>query len=138
MASDEKKFSLNDGFTRVMSEGPAGFGDSIYFSVSERGLRLSAKAAQMLSPAKYAAIYFNEDEKVIAIQGQKEKGQGCFTISRNGKSENAMLNARTLVRKLAKIMRWNMDRYIYRVSGVFEEDQNALFFELADAEKEKK
>jgi len=138
MASDAKKFSLDDGFTRVMPETPTGFVDGIYFSVAERGLRLSANAVRLLSPAKYAAVYLNEAEKVVAIQGQTEKSQGGFTISKYGKSENAMLNAKALVRKLTKTMRWNIDRYAYRVPGTFDEEQNAIFFELGDAEKEQK
>jgi len=107
------------------------------FSVTQNGVSFNKTAIVKMEYPEYVLLMINGDEKKIAIQTCDE-GQAGATQFYKGARGNGVVsvrwNNRDLLNTISKMMGWKLEEQGYRIPGDYYEDENAIIFDLKQAE----
>lgn len=114
-----KKINLN-------SSGPA-------VSISSYGLTFNKTVVETMSLPNYVVLLLDEDSKRIAIQVSENNEDIPFCVNKHNRV-NARINNKEFVRKLFKLMNWELSGGSYRVVGSWYPEEKVYIFDLKEAE----
>ena len=86
------------------------------------------------SPEKIC-LYFNRETKQLAVQPSKDNDLAAIPFLKKGKdpARGVRFNSKDLQYSLARLMDWDIDNNIYRISGSYDSESNIMLFSLNEA-----
>lgn len=119
-----------EGFKRL----PALSGSS-FVSITNNGINFNANVVFHMDKAEYIIVLLNEETKQLAIQKSNKGDEDAIQFCRKpSKWKNGVrYNSRETQQIIAKMMGWDLENYIYRVTGFFNDEEGAMIFNLLDA-----
>lgn len=104
-------------------------------SVTENGIAFSKTAIVKMDKTPYVKLFIDEQNKRIAIQKTTEKDDGAIAFYNEQKTVSVRWNNKELLKTLSKMMEWDLKGTVYKVDGDYLSDEEAMIFDLKDAEK---
>ena len=120
--------NILDGFKKInlSNSGPA-------VSISSYGLTFNKTVVETMSLPNYVVLLLDEESKRIAIQASDNSEDIPFCINKSNRV-NARINNKEFVRKLFKLMNWDLTEGSYRVPGTWYADEKVYIFDIKEAE----
>lgn len=106
-------------------------------SITQNGVSFNKTAIVKMEYPEYVVLMINYKEKRIAIQSCSKELPGA-TVFYKGEKRNGIVsvrwNNRELLNTISKMMRWDLSKQGYRIPGDYLETENAIIFDLNQAE----
>ncbi len=120
--------NILDGFKKInlSNSGPA-------VSISSYGLTFNKTVVETMSLPNYVVLLLDEESKRIAIQASDNSEDIPFCINKSNRV-NARINNKEFVRKLFKLMNWDLTEGSYRAPGTWYADEKVYIFDIKEAE----
>ncbi|MGJ4011908.1 hypothetical protein ACLOEZ_04790 [Levilactobacillus brevis] len=106
---------------------------------SKNGLSFSQTAINSLGRPRFVKLLVNSDEQQIAVQTVDESDKDAIPFYKDSRKNLVVRwNYSGLNSLLSQMMDWNAEENTYKVVGELHAEDNALLFELKDAEVTKR
>lgn len=111
-----------------------------FVSITNTSTSFNKNVVLKLNSPRYIKIMLNKEEKKLAIQACEKTEDGAVSFLKEGKApqNGVRFNNRDFQNYLAHLMEWNISAYIYRVDGIYLDDENAMVFDLTSAKQQVK
>lgn len=121
-----------DGFVKI----PYLSGSS-FLSVTTNGLNFSGIAVFHMQKPAYVNLFLNEEAKQIAIQKCNKNAEDAIQFYRNEKNLKigVRFNNREILQMVVRLMGWDLSSFNYKIEGVYNEEEQAMFFDLNNVRK---
>ena len=108
-----------------------------FVSISKNGINFNKNIVAKMQKARFVVLLINESQGQFAIQAAKDFVADSIPFFRR---EANLINGmrfynRDVLQVLAKMMNWNLEKFIYRADGVYIEKEKAMIFDLNTARK---
>lgn len=119
-----------NGFTKI----PILQGNS-FVSITNSGINFNGNVVFHMQKTRYITFLLNANNQQIAIQECDDKEEGKILFLRDGANwkNGVRINNRELQQMIARMMGWDLDKYIYRADGIYSDDDHAMIFDLKSA-----
>lgn len=104
-------------------------------SITSNGIAFSKSTVVKMEKSPYVKFYIDDNEKRIAIQKAQKDDDGAIGFYNGQKIISVRWNNRELLKTIAKMMGWNLDGMIYKVDGDYIPEEEAMIFDLKNAEQ---
>ena len=104
-------------------------------SVTNNGLSFNKNVINKMGRPEYIRFMINTESKQLAIQKVEEYDNASVPfIRKNVDNKNGIrYNNRDLENTIATLMEWDLSTKAYRIDGIYQEDDNAMIFNLTTA-----
>lgn len=119
-----------DGFKKLsLMQGDA------FISITSNATAFSKNVVLKMKSPEHIILLFNEETCQIAIQASDGSDPDSISFLKKGKkaANGVRTNNRELQDSLARRMDWDIENNIYRISGVYYGENQAMIFDLKDA-----
>ena len=108
---------------------------SAVLSVTNNGLSFNKNVIKKMGRPEYISYMINASTKKLAIQKTDENDAvGVQFIRKSVDNRNGVrYNNRDLENTIATLMEWDLSTKTYRIDGIYQEDDNAMIFNLTTA-----
>ena len=125
--------SFFDGFTTF------NFGEGVPFaSITKNGITFNKGVIMKMDFPKNVILLVNASTKQIAIQASSENAERATPFLSDEKRMNKVYsvrwNSRDLLNTITAITGWNLEKKGYKVEGQLIPEENAMLFDLNNAE----
>lgn len=106
-----------------------------YISITKNGITFNKTSIVKLGCPSHVILLINEEKKQIAVQQCKENDENAtpFYKSSNTGLISVRWNNKDLLNTLSKLMKWDIDKFNYRIDGDYLSNENAMIFDLKNA-----
>ena len=104
-------------------------------SITENGIAFSKTTIIKMDKVPYVKLLIDEEGKRSAIQKAWEDDEGAISFYNNQKIVSVRWNNKELLKTIAKMMNWELSGNVYRVDGDYVAEEEAMIFDLKEAEK---
>ena len=106
-----------------------------FVSITNNATAFSKNVVLKMKSPEHIVVLFNEETCQIAIQACDGTDSDSIPFLKKGKkaANGARTNNRELQNSLARRMNWDIENNIYRISGVYYDEDQAMIFDLKDA-----
>lgn len=107
-------------------------------SVTDNGLTFSKAAVEKLGCPAYVKLYINDNEKILAIEASEDDASPAIPFYRenNRGIVSVRWNNKDLLNYLSGLMNWDLKTRTYKVSGVFDYNENVFEFDMKGAKSD--
>ena len=118
------------GFEKIVLVGGEPF-----ISITDRATAFNQNAIMKLGSPEKVCLYFNRETKQLAVQPSKDNDSAAIPFLKKGKdpARGVRFNSKDLQYSLARLMDWDIDNNIYRISGSYDSESNVMVFSLNEA-----
>ncbi len=102
-------------------------------SVTSNGVTFNKAAIIKLDEAEKVNLFINEDMKALAVTICSDEDKALNFFKKGKRVLSVRWNNKDLLDTLATMMGWNLEESGYRISGFYDRDQSALFFDFKTA-----
>ena len=103
-------------------------------SITRNGVTFSKNAIIKLEQTEYVNLLVDEEEKVIAVKPCEKGDDKAIAFFRSGKKNfSVRWNFKDFLETLEALMDWNLEEQGFKIKGIYDREQRALFFDLNTA-----
>lgn len=103
-------------------------------SITRNGITFNKAAIVKLLEPEWVNLLIDEEEKAIAVLACKEDEDKAISfLSKRKKIMSVRWNNKDFLQTLEELMDWDLNIAGYKVNGIFDRNQNVLFFDLKTA-----
>ena len=108
-----------------------------FMSITDHATAFNQNAVLKLGCPEKVCLFFNRETKQFAVQPSETNDISAISFMKPGRdpAKGARFNSKDLQFSLARQMGWDINEYIYRISGIYYEETNAMVFDLKNATK---
>lgn len=112
-------------------------GGEPFMSITDHATAFNQNAVVKLGSPETVCLLFNYQTKQLAVQPSNKNDTSSIPFMKPGRdpARGVRFNSKDLQNSLAKQMDWDLERYIYRITGEFVEENNVMIFDLKTATK---
>lgn len=102
-------------------------------SVTSNGITFNKAAIVKLEEVEKVNLYINENDKALAVTACTDDDKALNFLKKGKKAMTVRWNNKDLLQSLEELMGWNLIETGYKIQGLYDRDQGALFFDLKTA-----
>lgn len=107
-------------------------------SITQNGVGFNKTAIIKMNYPEYVLLMINPNEKKVAIQECQENVDGAIQFYKDKKKNGVVSvrwNNKDFLNTVSRMMDWNLEENGYRINAEYLEEENALVFDLKEAEE---
>lgn len=118
------------GFEKIILVGGEPF-----ISITDRATSFNQNAVIKLGEPEKVCLFLNRETKQLAVMPSKSDDSSAINFLKKGKdpSRGVRFNSKDLQYSLARLMDWDIDNNIYRITGEYDAESNVMIFSLSEA-----
>lgn len=102
-------------------------------SITQNGITFNKAAIVKLLEPEWVNLLIDEEEKVIAVLACNEDDEKAIRFLRKKKVISVRWNNKDFLQTVEELMDWDLSIAGYKINGIFDRNQNVLFFDLKTA-----
>lgn len=108
---------------------------SAVLSITNNGLSFNKNVIQKMGAPRYILFLLNKETKQMAIQKTSEENDMAVHFAHDNISNKNGIryNNRDIEQLIESLMNWDLSTKIYRIDGIYHDDEQAMVFDLKTA-----